>query len=132
MHDELLRYNLKNIGFLHMNSLLFDMKTIVFPTTGIKFLNKGEQFYPLNNKNFYLHPIHLALVSEDEFVDSSEGGYKDTRRNHLTEVNHKILYKNILKILNNDNRLDSFKKNIDYSYNLVEKIDTKTNNFIYE
>ena len=137
MHDELKWSNFKNIGFLYMNSLLLNMKIIVFCTFGIKILSKRGSFLDmvkLNNPNFYLHPLELGHISKKEFIDFGDEGYDyvDNRRNHLSQENHTILYENMKKFIKNDYNPIPFAKNIDYSYNFGKKRDTKTGNFIYE
>jgi len=137
MHDELEWSNFKNLGFLYMNSLLLNMKIIVFCTFGIKILSKRGSFLDmvkLNNPNFYLHPLELGHISKKEFIDFGDEGYDyvDNRRNHLSQENHTILYENMKKFIKNDYNPIPFAKNIDYSYNFGKKRDTKTGNFIYE
>tara|TARA_B100000949_G_scaffold58963_1_gene52088 strand:- start:168 stop:1016 length:849 start_codon:yes stop_codon:yes gene_type:complete len=137
MHDELKWFNLKNIGFLYMNSLLLNMKTIVFCTYGIKILSGMGSFLDitkLNTPNFYLHPLELGHISKKEFIDLEVGGYDyvDNRRNHLSQENHTILYENMKKFIKNDYNPIPFAKNIDYSYNFGKNRDTKTGKFIYD
>ena len=120
-----------------MNSLLLNMKIIVFCTFGIKILSKrgsSLDMVKLNNPNFYLHPLELGHISKKEFIDFGDEGYDyvDNRRNHLSQENHTILYENMKKFIKNDYNPIPFAKNIDYSYNFGKKRDTKTGNFIYE
>jgi len=137
MHDELKWSNFKNLGFLYMNSLLLNMKTIVFCTFGIKILSRMGSFLDitkLNNPNFYLYPIELGHISHKEFIDLEDEGYDyvDNRRNHFSQENHTILYENIKKFIKNDYNPIPFAENIGYSYNFGKKRDTKTGKFIYE
>ena len=139
MHDELKWSNFKNLGFLYMNSLLFNMKTIVFCTFGIKVLSLMSNhldFSKLNNSNFYLHPHELGTIAYKEFIDyTSDGdpGFNDNRRNHFSQENHTVLYKNIKKMINGDyDNFIPFVTNIDYSYNLGEVNDKSRGKFIYE
>jgi len=137
MHDDLKWSNLKNIGFLYMNSLLLNMKTIVFCTYGIKILSGMGSFLDitkLNTPNFYLHPLELGHISKKEFIDLEDEGYDyvDYRRNHLSHENHTILYENIKKFIKNDYNPIPIVKNIGYSYDFGKKRDTKTGKFIYE
>ena len=141
MHDELLWSNIKNIGFLYMNSLLLNMKTIVYCTYGRKSLSTSwyqKYISRLYNSNFYVSPIELAIVAEEEFKDKdkyrSNYDFQDERRNHLSQQNHKVLYENIKKIIVNDYKnLIPFVKNIDESKNLgIRKHTEKTGDFIYE
>jgi hypothetical protein len=136
MHDELKWFNFKNLGFLYMNSLLLNMKTIVFNTFGIKVLSKMGTLdvEKLNSPNFYLYPVELGRISHEEFIDLEVGGYDyvDNRRNHFSQENHTILYENIKKFLKNDYNPIPFAENIGYSYNFGKKRDTKTGKFIYE
>jgi hypothetical protein len=137
MYDELNWSNFKNLGFLYMNSLLLNMKTIVFYTFGIKPLNRMSSFFDiskLNNLNFYLYPVELGRISNEEFIDLEEGGYDyvDNRKNHLLQENHTILYENIKKFIKNDYNPIPFAKNIGYSSDFVEIRDTKTGKYIYE
>ena len=138
MHDELKWFNLKNVGFLYMNSLLLNMKTIVFCTNGIKVLSRMSSFLDitkLNSPNFYLYPTELGHIAHEEFTDlDTVGGYDfaDHRRNHFSQKNHTILYENIKKFIKNDYKTIPFAKNIDYSYNFGKKRDTKKDKFIYE
>jgi len=137
MHDDLKWSNLKNMGFLYMNSLLLNMKTIVFCTYGIKVLSKVGTFLDvekLNSPNFYLYPVELGRISHEEFIDLEVEGYDyvDYRRNHLSHENHTILYENIKKFIKNDYNPIPFVKNIDYSYNFEKNRDTKTGKFIYD
>ncbi len=126
MHDEMYWSNMKNVGFLHILSLLLNMKTIVFFTYGIKILNKTwfkDYISRLYSSNFYVSPIELAIVAEEEFKDKdkyrSNYDFQDERRNHLSQQNHKVLYENIKKIIVNDYKnLITFVKNIDESMNL--------------
>ena len=138
MHDELKWSNFKNLGFLYMNSLLFNMKTIVFCTFGIKVLSLMSNhldFSKLNNSNFYLYPTELGYIAHQEFVDlETAGGYDfvDYRRNHLSQENHKVLYENIKKMIKNDYEYIPFVKNINHSQNLGQFRNSKTGKFIYE
>jgi hypothetical protein len=138
MHDELKWSNFKNVGFLYMNSILLNMKTIVFCTFGIKILSRMGSFLDiatLNSPNFYLYPVELGHISYKEFIDSEEDGghdYVDNRRNHFSQENHTILYENIKKFIKNDYNPIPFAENIGYSYNFGKKRDTKTGKFIYE
>ena len=139
MHEELKWSNFKNVGFLHMNSLILNMKTIVFCTFGNKILSNGEvdmDMTKLNNSNFYIHPIEMGYISSEEFKDRNEDNYDfmDHRRNHLSQQNHKVLYENIKKIIVNDYKnLIPFVKDIDESKNLGKRKNTeKTGDFIYE
>ena len=136
-HMELKWSNVKNLGFLYLNSLLLNMKTIVLFTFGLKILRKT--FYvdltKLNNDNFYLFPYDLGLITENEFIDKNKNyGYDfvDDRKNHMSSVNHKILYENIEKIIKNDYELLPYVENIDYIQNFGKLRDTKTGKFIYE
>jgi hypothetical protein len=137
MHDELQWFNFKNLGFLYMNSLLLNMKTIVFCTFGIKILSRMGSFLNLerlNSSNFYLYPVELGHISHEEFIDLESEGYDyvDNRRNHFSQENHTILYENIKKFIKNDYNHIPFAKNIGYSYVFGKKRDTKTGKFIYE
>ena len=139
MHDELLWSNIKNIGFLYMNSLLLNMKTIVYCTYGRKSLSTSwyqKYISRLYNSNFYIHPFEMGYISSEEFKDRNEDNYDfmDHRRNHLSQQNHKVLYENIKKIIVNDYKnLIPFVKNIDESKNLgIRKHTEKTGDFIYE
>ena len=138
MHDDLIWSNFKNLGFLHMNSLLLNMKTIVFCTFGIKVLSKMDPFLDiakLNTPNFYTYPVELGHISHEEFIDVEENegyDYVDLRRNHLSQENHTILYENIKKFINNDYNPLPFTKDIDYSTSFGKRRDTKTGKFIYE
>ena len=137
MHEELKWSNFKNVGFLHMNSLILNMKTIVFCTFGNKILSNGEvdmDMTKLNNSNFYIHPIEMGYISSEEFKDRNEDNYDfmDHRRNHLSQKNHIILYKNIKKFINNEYNSLPFAKDIDYKTNFGKTQHTKTGKFIYE
>lgn len=137
MHDELKWSNFKNLGFLHMNSLLLGLKTIVFCTFGIKILSKMayENFTKLNSSNFYLNSKELGLIAHEEFIDIEETDgydYVDYRRNHLSQENHIILYDNIKNIINNKNVLKPYVKNLNYARNFGNLRDTKSGKFIYE
>ena len=113
MHDELKWFNLKNIGFLYMNSILLNMKTIVFYALKNSYCIKEPN--KLNNSNFYLYPTELESISHEEFIDFEEGvDIKDEniRRNHFSQENHIILYENIKKMINNDYTHIPFVKNI--------------------
>jgi len=143
MHDELEWSNFKNLGFLYMNSLLLNMKTIVFHSlrhsthTLISAISKMDSFFDfskLNNPNFYLYPIELEAIADEEFIDFEEGIdiEEPIRRNHFSQENHTILYENIKKFIKNDYNHIPFAKNIDYSYNFEKNRDTKTGKFIYD
>ena len=137
MHDELQWFNFKNLGFLYMNSLLLNMKTIVFCAFGIKILSRMGSFLNLerlNSSNFYLYPVELGHISHEEFIDLESEGYDyvDNRRNHFSQENHTILYENIKKFIKNDYNPIPFAKNIGYSSDFVEIRDTKTGKYIYE
>jgi len=137
MHDDLKWSNFKNLGFLYMNSILLNMKTIVFCTYGIKILSRMGSFLDianLNSPNFYLYPVELGHISHEECIDAEVGGYDyvDHRRNHFSQENHTILYENIKKFIKNDYNPIPFVKNIGYSYIFGKKRDTKTGKFIYE
>ena len=137
MHDDLVWSNFKNLGFLHMNSLLLGIKTIVFYTCGLKILSKMvyENFSKLNTSNFYLSTKILGTVAHDEVIDKKElDGYDyiDYRRNHFSQENHIILYENIKNIIKNKKELKPYVKHLDYARNFVQMRNTKTNNFIYE
>jgi len=136
-HNELKWSNIKNLGFLYLNSLLLNMKTIVFFTFGLKILRRESyvDFTRLNNNNFYLCPFDLGEMTENEFIDKDETyGYDfdDYRKNHMSNVNHKILYENIEKLINNDHKLLPYVKNIDYIRNFGKIRDTKTGRYIYD
>ena len=140
MHDEMSWSNMKNVGFLHMLSLLLNMKTIVFFTYGIKILNNTwfkDYISRLYSSNFYVSPIELAIVAEEEFKDKDNYNtidFQDERRNHLSQQNHKVLYENIKKIIVNDYKnLIPFVKDIDESKNLGKRVHTRrTGDFIYK
>ena len=137
MHDELKWSNFKNLGFLHMNSLLLGLKTIVFCTFGIKILSRMayENFTKLNSSIFYLNAIELGIISHEEFLDKEEADgydYVDHRRNHLSQENHVILYDNIKSIINNKNDLKPYVKKLNYATNFGDLRDTKSGRFIYE
>ena len=140
MHDDLKWSNFKNLGFLYMNSLLLNMKTIVFCTYGIKILSGMGSFLDitkLNTPNFYTYPVELGYISHEEFIDAEkfrEQGhdYVDQRKNHFSQENHTILYENIKKFINNDYNPSPFTKNIDYSASFGKTRNTKTGKFIYE
>ena len=115
------------------------MKTIVFCTFGIKVLSLMSNhldFSKLNNSSFYLHPHELGTIAYKEFIDyTSDGdpGFNDNRRNHFSQENHTVLYKNIKKMINGDyDNFIPFVTNIDYSYNLGEVNDKSRGKFIYE
>ena len=113
MQDELKWSNFKNLGFLCMNSLLLNMKTIVF--YALKNSYSIKELSKLNNPNFYLYPTELEAISDEEFIDFEEGiDIKDEpiRRNHFSQENHTILYENIKKMINNDYNPIPFVKNI--------------------
>ena len=141
MHEELLWSNFKNLGFLYINSLLRNMKTIVFCTFGIKILSRMAyvNFSDLNNHNFFLFPRELGDISREEFKNNHrhEGQeYVDYRRNHLSQQNHIILLQNIEKIIKNNERwgvdLIPFKKNIGYATDLGRYRDHKSGEFVTE
>ena len=123
-----------------MNSLLLNMITIVYCTYGRKSLSTSwyqKYISRLYNSNFYVSPIELAIVAEEEFKDKdkyrSNYDFQDERRNHLSQQNHKVLYENIKKIIVNDYNLIPFVKDIDESKNLGKRKNTeKTGDFIYE
>ena len=140
MHDELAWFNFKNLGFLHMCSLMFNMKTIVFNTFGFRFWSKIIEQSPmdipaLNGLNFYVSNKELGSVAYEEFIerDDNDFNFIDYRRNHLSKENHLIMYNNLEKIIKNEyDTLLPFKTRIDYRSNLGEKRNTKTGKFIYE
>jgi hypothetical protein len=111
MRDELEWSNLKNLGFLYMNSLLLNIKTIVFYSLDQL---DGDRFAKLNSPIFYVYPTALEKISYEEFIDFEGQDIDDRliRRNHFSQENHTILYKNVKKIINNNYNLIPFVKNI--------------------
>ncbi len=140
MHDELKWSNFKNLGFLYMNSLLLNMKTIVFCTYGIKVLSRMGSFLDvekLNSPNFYTYPVELGHISQEECIDverfrEQSYDFVDLRRNHLSQENHTILYENIKKFINNDYNPSPFTKEMDHSASFGKTRNTKAGKFIYE
>lgn len=138
MHDDLVWSNFKNLGFLHMNSLLLGMKTIVFYTCGLKILNNMiyKNFFKLNTSYFYLSTKILGTVAQEEVVDKKEldgYSYHDYRRNHLSQENHIILYENIKNIIKNKKELKPYVKNLNYASNFGKMFNTgKIGEFIYD
>ena len=138
--DELMWSNFKNLGFLYMNSLLLNMKTIVFHTDDIKVLSRIDSlnFKKLNNSNFYFHPIALGHDSYNEFIDIEIVNHRfrsfvDERRNHFSQENHTVLYENIKKAIKGEyDNFIPFISDVDYSYNLGKVYNSTTRKFIYE
>ena len=136
--DDLMWSNFKNLGFLYMNSLLLNMKTIVFHTDDIKVLSRMDflNFKKLNNLNFYFHPIALGYYSYNEFIDVETIAEEvlserkpvtvvDERRNHFSQENHTVLYENIKKAIKGEyDDFIPFINDVDYSYNLGKMFNT--------
>ena len=146
MQDEINWFNCKNISFLYTNSILLGLKTIVFLTSSsYDMIAENERFIDykkLNNSNFFIYPTILSNISEMEFNNIEKikeknkscmnYAFKDFRRNHFSQENHEVFYKNIEKIIVNDYKLDAFKKHLN-SYDYYGEIDyAKPVEFIYE
>lgn len=140
MHDELMWANIKNLGFLYICSLMFNMKTIVFNTYGYKVWQKKSSqssmdIQSLNSSIFYISPKDLGSVAYEEFLEREENNYNfiDYRRNHLSNENHLIMYNNLKKIIKNEyDTLLPFKKDIDYKSNFGVQRTAITGEFIYD
>lgn len=71
----------------------------------------------LNDKNFFHYHRELNEISREEYVKYNINLKQfDFRPNHLSKINHSIMYENIMQILNNDDNvvynLRPFEKNI--------------------
>ena len=145
MHDEIKWFNCKNISFLYVNSILLGLKTIVFLTSGKNIANLVNH-NELNNSNFFMYPTILKFISELEFTDIEQirntftkqrikYSFSDHRRNHFSQENHEVFYKNIEKIIANDYELDAFKKHLnscDYYGEIFPNENIEENKFIYD
>ncbi len=117
------------LGYLKNISYEKKCRMIVFSKND--FVTKYE-----NTDYFYLYTKNLSEVSDDEWKNKKQAEQeymiKDDRVNHISPENHSVMYEIIKKIIEYNNCLPEFKKNIiDEPLNLVytEKNDRK---FIYE
>ena len=117
------------LGYLKNISYEKKCRMIVFSKND--FIKKYE-----NTDYFYLYTKNLSEVSDDEWKNKKQAEQeymiKDDRVNHISPENHSVMYETIKKIIEYNNCLPEFKKNIiDEPLNLVytEKNDRK---FIYE
>ena len=117
------------LGYLKNISYEKKCRMIVFSKND--FIKKYE-----NTDYFYLYTKNLSEVSDDEWKNKKQAEQeymiKDDRVNHISPENHSVMYEIIKKIIEYNNCLPEFKKNIiDEPLNLVytEKNDRK---FIYE
>ena len=142
MQEEIDWFNYKNISFLFVNSILLGLKTIIF-LTSCSYDIRGAvlDFEKMNNSNFFISPTVLSDVSEMEFNDMKKNksyshfAFTDFRRNHFSQENHEIFYKNIEKIINNDYILYDFKKHLNplnYYGTISHNDSIDDNKFIYD
>ena len=117
------------LGYLKNISYEKKCRMIVFSKND--FVTKYE-----NTDYFYLYTKNLSEVSDDEWKNKKQAEQeymiKDDRVNHISPENHSVMYEIIKKIIEYNNCLPEFKKNIiDEPLNLVytKKNDRK---FIYE
>ena len=117
------------LGYLKNISYEKKCRMIVFSKND--FVTKYE-----NTDYFYLYTKNLSEVSDDEWKNKKQAEQeymiKDDRVNHISPENHSVMYEIIKKIIEYNNCLPEFKKNIiDEPLNLVytENNDRK---FIYE
>ena len=153
MQDEIDWFNLKNLSFLYVNSILLGLKTIVFLTStsyenvnsvNNVFLNIFINYSKLNNSNFFTYPNVLSDISEMEFTDIEQirneptrikYAFSDHRRNHFSQENHDVFYKNLEKIIANDYTLSAFKKHLNpcsYYGEVSPDEHIEENKFIYD
>lgn len=144
MHDEINWFNCKNISFLYVNSILLGLKTIVFLTSGTTPIANLVNYNELNNSNFFIYPTILSDISEMEFTDIEQirneperikYAFSDHRRNHFSQENHEVFYKNIEKIISNNYTLDAFKSHLnpcDYYGEVFPDEHIEENKFIYD
>ena len=117
------------LGYLKNISYEKKCRVIVFSKND--FAKKYE-----NTDYFYSYEKNLSEVSDDEWKNKKQAEQeymiKDDRVNHMSPENHSIMYEIIKKIIDYDEHIPEFKKNIiDKPVNLVY---TEKNNrkFIYE
>ena len=86
-----------------------------------------------------MYPTILKFISELEFTDIEQKrikySFSDHRRNHFSQENHEVFYKNIEKIIVNDYELDAFKKHLnscDYYGEIFPNENIEENKFIYD
>lgn len=124
------------LGYLKNISYEKKCRMIVFSKNN--FVTKYE-----NTDYFYLYKKNLSKVSDDEWRNKKQGEQdymiKDDRVNHMSPENHSVMHEIIKRIVEYDNCLPEFKKNIiDTPVNFVYKVKfwygTEKNNrkFIYE
>lgn len=133
MQEELCWWNMKNVSFLYCVSKFKMIKTIVFSV---------DRFHGLldniNNDYFYYYPHSLSIISANEFEISEKYKFTkheilDYRSNHLSEINHNILYKNIVNIIDNRyNDVEKFEENIIKFENTCKVVGNTNKRYIYE
>ena len=106
------------IAYLRYYSVLHNTRIIAlplsnpYPTSSLKTFIPQEIYDILNTPSFTLYPYNLASVSRKEFTteayeylaDSANHKYSwgDRRQNHLSQINHDVLFQNILCILQHE------------------------------
>lgn len=116
---ELLHFNKKNASFLKTVAHTYGLDVIVF-----------EVVPPLanisNDNNFHLSKYSLKEVSQSEVNGEVSDYVGDRRYNHLSEINHDIMYKYIQSVLHSE-PLPQFEQNF-----LTMQQAYNTNKFIYD
>ena len=140
MQEEIQWFNCKNISFLYVQSILLNLKTIIFLTSAS--LPSGNSFFnQLNFSNFYIFDTILNHISEMEFNDietlkeNAHYAFNDYRKNHFSQENHEIFYNNIEKLIDNDHELSAFKTHLNPSNYYGEVIfdeHLESDKFIYD
>lgn len=104
----------KNIAFLHMVSQMRKVRTIVFLIGSVSNIDMIE-YQKLNNDYFFISEKMMNNVSYNEFkyhIDHLK--FNDTRFNHLSDINHQIFLRNLIKMIDNDftSELEDFEERI--------------------
>ena len=122
--EEISNSNKKNEAFLYAISRIQKCKICVF------FLRPNDSYIKnsLNDDLFVIPNIPgLSQVAEEEYKEPGIPYYEDnTRTNHLSEANHKVMY-NII-----DNFVQGIRWMPEFKQNLLEKPERPTERFIYD
>lgn len=126
----------RSLALWHLCSLLhisyFFKKTIIWPCVNLSFYNINTELLITNEKTSLID-MNICDISQNEIKDSTFIPSIDLRKNHLSQVNHLIMYDLLINYLlekSESVEVNLFEKNIITKDSFPKK--TNNNQFIYE